>query len=161
MNMAAQRQIRRLSRALRSRSVAQMSIQYHPEILRCQVAMQLGHSKRWRSISAFLRGADAAVEKDAHDKLLKKMSKEMEDKWYKFNGKVHYVTNLDEEKHAFRHLNSELRNPNIPPFAETKDGKNLFAIGFDTETSPSNYHSPTRRCTNKYIKNLQCLPPDT
>ena len=140
MNMAAQRQIRRLSGALRSRSIAQMSIQYHPEILRGQVGVQLGHSKRWRSISPFLRGADAAVEKDVHDKLFKQMSEEMEDKWYKFNGKVHYVTNLDEEEHAFRHLNSELRNPNITPLAETKDGKNLLAIGFDTETAPSNNH---------------------
>ena len=45
-------------------------------------------------IEIFCVATAHAAEKDAHDKLFKKMSKEMEDKsWYKFNGKVHYVTN--------------------------------------------------------------------
>ena len=94
--MAAQRQIRRLSGALRH-SIAQMSMRYHPEILRGQVGVQLGYTKRWRS--NFLRGDSAAAEKKMHDELFEKMSNGGQI-WYKFNEEV-LRDQRNEEKYAF------------------------------------------------------------
>lgn len=147
----AQRQIRRFGgAALRGRnSIAQMSIQYRSKVLGGPVVMQLGQTKRWKSnFSPFRFLEDENAEKEMHAKMFERISKhQINDKsCYKFKGKVHYVTSLEEEKRVFnRHFNSELRNPQIGISAKTKDDKIKFVVGFDSETSPANnrFHPPS------------------
>lgn len=127
-------------------SVAQMSIQYRPKVLGGPAVMQLGQTKRWKSklgLSPFRFLEDENAEKELHAQMFGIISKrQINDKSsYKFKGKVHYVTSLDEEKRVFNtHFNSELRNPQCGISTKTKDDKRKLVIGFDTETSPANKH---------------------